>query len=101
MFKYIALLAMVSLASAGTVENEETTLDSLYTYRQRIALKKAYRFFKYADTNHSGLLTWSEYWGAVVRILHAKGYSYSTINRYKYLYVRYFKAMDANHTGLV
>merc|ERR1719460_284481 len=103
MFKYIALLAMVSLASAETVEHEEYGLmgDTLYTYRQKIALRKAYKFFKYADSNHTGLMTWSEYWSAVVRILHAKGYSYATINRYKYLYVRYFKMMDASHSGLV
>merc|ERR1712147_450312 len=100
----IALLGMVALASAEQqVEHEEYGLvgDSLYTYRQKVALRNAYKFFKYADSNNTGLMTWAEYWTAVVRILHSKGYSYATINRYKYLYVRYFKMMDANHSGLV
>merc|ERR1711924_240499 len=73
----------------------------LYTYRERYMLKIYYRFFKMADTNHSGLLTCSECWRGIVRWYSAKGYSYATIRRYYAHFKRWFNNMDTNHTGLV
>merc|ERR1711997_297803 len=43
------------------------------TYRQCNAARKAARFFKYADTNNTGQLTWSEFWTAVYKIMARAG----------------------------
>merc|ERR1711997_222254 len=54
-----------------------------WTYRQRVYLRKAAAFFRKADTNHTGQLTWTEYWRAVYWSLRKKGYSHGTIMKYK------------------
>merc|ERR1711997_249287 len=65
------------------VKDEESTkghsVQRRWTYRQKIALRKWAAFFKYADTNRTGQVTWSEFWVAVYKILRHKGYSASTI----------------------
>merc|ERR1711997_1362021 len=62
-------------------------------YHQKIALRKWARFFKYADTNKTGALTWSEYWNAVHKILHAKGWSHAQIMKYKTYFYKKFRHM--------
>merc|ERR1711894_121724 len=63
---FVEILDMLVVADAdGDGGNEEVALELRYTSRQMVALKKAFRFFKKADTNHSGLLSWYEYWNAV------------------------------------
>merc|ERR1711990_541001 len=54
------------------------------TYRQRVAWIKAMTFFKFADTNNTGQLTWSEYWVACYKIAARHGkIAYLKANYYK------------------
>merc|ERR1712025_231711 len=87
MLKFALLFAAVA---AATVADESVTDlstefegDSLWTYRQRVALRKWYKFYKWADTNHTGKLTWYEFWRGVYILLKRKGYSHAIIMRYK------------------
>merc|ERR1712096_83436 len=62
----------------------------LWGYHQRIALRKWAAFFKYADTNKTGALTWYEFWNAIHKIGHAKGYSHAAIMKWKAYFWKYF-----------
>ena len=87
MYKFIALLAIASAHRRYHHHEDEEQLglygENLWGYHQKVALRKAAAFFRYADTNNTGALTWSEYWTAVYKILNAKGYTHTVIMRYK------------------
>ena len=63
----------------------------MWTYSQRVYLRKAYIWFKKADTNHTGQLTWAEYWRAVYWTLRRKGYPHWKIMKYKAYFKRAFR----------
>merc|ERR1711997_839479 len=67
------------------------TVQLRWGYHQKTALKKWAAFFRYADTNKTGALTWSEYWNAVHKILHKKGWSHEKIMKYRPYFYKHFK----------
>merc|ERR1711977_185057 len=76
--KLASLFAMAAVVAAGMPETETDYYATwggrnygYLTYRQRVAWVKAMAFFKFADTNNTGQLTWSEYWAACVKIARA------------------------------
>merc|ERR550514_37347 len=96
MFKFAALLAVVVAGGHhGHHDENEMTLgdfsEGLWGYHQKIVLRKWARFFKYADTNRTGALTWSEYWNAVHKILHSKGWTHTNIMKYKSYFYKKFR----------
>merc|ERR1711997_359960 len=58
--------------------------------RQCKALAIARKFFKYADTNHTGQLTWSEFWTALVKIMRSRGQPTWKIKKYYPVYKKFF-----------
>merc|ERR1711997_554191 len=64
-----------------------------WTYRQRVKIVKAAKFFRYADTNRSGKLYWGEFWAAIYKLMRSKGYTAGHINRYKPQVKRMFYKM--------
>merc|ERR1711997_32529 len=78
---------------------DDETVQLRLGMHQRIAAKKAAKFFRDADTNRTGALTWNEYWNAVHKILHQKGYSHATIMKYKHAFHKRFN--HAARGGLI
>merc|ERR1711997_1025300 len=58
--------------------------------RQCKALAISRKFFKYADTNHTGQLTWSEFWTALVKIMRSRGQPTWKIKKYYPVYKKFF-----------
>merc|ERR1711997_435445 len=90
-----------SSSSDDESSSSDVTMRRYRNPRQRVALKKWAAFFRIADTNRTGALTWGEFWRAFVKINLKKGYSYATIYRYKSRVLRSFKILDKNHNGLI
>ena len=63
-------------------------------------VKKAKKWFRKADKNHTGKLTWSEYWNHYRGNLARKGFKSGVINRYRSYVYRSFKMM-AGKDGLL
>merc|ERR1711981_239030 len=95
--KIAAIFAMaVATVAAADIAEEGS---ALWTYNQRVYLRKAAIWFRKADTNHSGLLTWAEYWKAMYWTLRRKGYPHWKIMKYKWWFKKNF--MKISHNGLL
>merc|ERR1711997_46145 len=73
-----------SVGNESGMTTRGATIMLRWTYRQRVYLRKSYVFFKKADRNHTGKLTWAEFWRAYYWRNRRAGNPHWKIMKYKW-----------------